>query len=197
MKKIIWLIILLIVTGCTVVRIDTTDINNILSVVLSKDNKMANQHGKGYKYYIPRGVTYVDTTGYNEKLYSNGYYYFIYIDAVSYYHQVDFDYQVDEKAKFSKKIEANNKTGYLEINQAEGGYYIEFVYNYTKIEALVAKKDVEEMVLKASYILSTVQFNDKVIELLLRDDYFANREEVYNIFEPKKETNNFLQYEDE
>ena len=50
-----------LVTGCTVVRIDTSDIDNIVDVVLSKDNSLYNHIGKGYKYYIPRGMIYIDT----------------------------------------------------------------------------------------------------------------------------------------
>ena len=58
MKKIILLgLITLILTGCTIVRIDTTRIDNIVSVVLSKENTLYNRVGRGYKYYVPRGVT--------------------------------------------------------------------------------------------------------------------------------------------
>ena len=56
MKKLILLVLLLLLCGCSIVRIDTSDINNIVSVVLSKNNNLYNKIGKGYKYYIPRGV---------------------------------------------------------------------------------------------------------------------------------------------
>ena len=62
MKKIlVALILLFLTTGCTVVRIDTKSIDNITNVVLSKNNKLYNRIGKGYKYYRPRGVSYIDT----------------------------------------------------------------------------------------------------------------------------------------
>ena len=90
MKKIVSLLIGIFITsmltGCTAVRIDTKNIDNIVNVVLSKENKLYNQIGKGYKYYIPRGVTYIDTIEFNDKLYSNGDYYYLYIDAISYYY---------------------------------------------------------------------------------------------------------------
>ena len=38
MKKIAILFMLLLLTGCTVVRIDTSSIDNIVNVVLSKEN---------------------------------------------------------------------------------------------------------------------------------------------------------------
>ena len=62
MKKImLFLFLLLFVTGCSIVRIDTSSIDNILNVILTKDNKLYNQVGQGYKYYLPSGVTYIDS----------------------------------------------------------------------------------------------------------------------------------------
>ena len=60
MKKFAILFLVVILTGCTAVRIDTTSIDNIINVVLSKDNKLYNRVGRGYKYYVPHGVTYID-----------------------------------------------------------------------------------------------------------------------------------------
>ena len=36
-------------------------------------------------------------------------------------------------------------------------YLINFVYNYAKIEAMVEEDDINEVILNASYILSTVK----------------------------------------
>ena len=69
MKKLAILFVVLLLTGCTVVRIDTTNIDNTLDVILSKENSIYNRIGKGYKYYIPRGVSYIDTNELNDKLY--------------------------------------------------------------------------------------------------------------------------------
>ena len=72
------------------------------------------------------------------------------------------------------------------------------MYNYAKIEALVPKKQIESTVLNASYILSTVKFNNNVIKIMLDEDYFVNTEEKYELFTTKKETNdNFLRKADE
>lgn len=180
------LLSIILFTGCTVVRIDTTNIDNIISIVLSKKNTLYNRVGKGYKYYVPRGVTYIDTTELNDKLYSNGNYYYLYIDAVSYYHKVKANYKENKDAYYSKKIDVSGKEGYLEIQkQKNDKYVIEFVYNYAKIEAMVDKEDINEVVLNASYILSTVKFNNKVIKLMLNETYFTNKEEKYDIFADK------------
>ena len=195
------LLSVILFTGCTVVRIDTTNIDTIVEVVLSKDNHLYNRVGKGYKYYVPRGVTYIDTTELNDKLYSNGNYYYLYIDAVSYYHKVDISYEEDDALYYSKEIDIQGKQGYLEIQEQENGMYvIEFVYNYAKIEAMVSEEDINEVVLNASYILSTVQFNNDVIKLMLNETYFTNKEETYDIFEDKEDrtsSSNLVEYDDE
>lgn len=185
MKKLTILLLCLMLTGCTIVRIDTSNIDNILSVVLSKENNLYNRVGKGYKYYVPKGVAYIDTSELNDKLYSNGNYYYLYIDAVSYFYKTKLNYKEKDNIYYSKKIDGKNK-GYLEIVKEKNKYKIEFMYNYAKIEALVNKEDIENVVLDASYILSTVKFNDNVIKLMLNEDYFTNKEEKYDKFSIKE-----------
>lgn len=197
-KKIILLLLLtVLLSGCTVVRIDTNSIDNTINVVLSEDNKLYNRIGKGYKYYVPRGVTYIDSNELNDKLYSKGNYYYLFVDAISYYYDIETKYQKNEDAYYSKVINVDGKKGYVEINKVDDGYFIEFIYDYSKIETLVAKEDINGAILDASYILSTVKFNDNVIKLMLNEELFTNREEKYDRFEPKKDTGNFLEYVEE
>lgn len=184
-KLVISLMLVLLVTGCSIVRIDTASIDNTINVILSKDNDLYNTVGKGYKYYKPRGVTYIDTNEYNEKLYSNGNYYYLYVDINSYYYKKEFDYEENKNAYYSRLIDINNKYGYLEINKYKDLYLVEFMYNYAKIEALVQEEDINDVVLNASYILSTIKFNSKVIKIMLNDNYFINKEERYDLFTPK------------
>ncbi|MBR1377027.1 MAG: hypothetical protein IJ565_04365 [Bacilli bacterium] len=198
MKKILFLMITcLLITGCTVVRIDTDSIANITGVILEKDNSLYNHVGKGYKYYIPKGVTYIDTIGLNDMLYSNGNYYYLYIDAPGYINNIEPVYEEDSNLYYSKKIDINGKIGYLEIKEVDKQYLIKFVYNYASFEALVDEKNINEVVTNASYILSTVKYNDKVIALMLNSDYFTNREEQYKEFTSKKSSGNFLKAPDE
>ena len=189
------LFIILMVTGCTIVRIDTSSIDTIVNVVLSKDNTLYNQVGKGYKYYIPRGVNYIDTVDFNEKLYSNGNYYYLYIDAVSYYNKKDPVYTYDSSLYYSREFVINDKTGYLEIEKTKDHkYLVNFVYNYARIQALVNEEDLNDVILNSSYMLSTVKFNNEVIKLMLDEEYFTNKEESYTLFDKKTENNNFLEY---
>ncbi|HPF82974.1 MAG TPA: hypothetical protein PLV83_02240 [Bacilli bacterium] len=198
MKKLIIISLLaFLVTGCTVVRIATNNIDSMVDVVLSKNNTLYNTVGKGYKYYKPRGVTYIDTSEYNEKLYSNGNYYYLYIDINSYFYKKEFTYKENKDAYYSRYIDINEKKGYLEINEQDGYYLVEFMYNYAKIEALVKEEDINTTVLDASYILSTIKYNSNVIKLVLNEDYFTNKDTVYDLFTPKKVTTDFLEYNDD
>lgn len=202
MKKIkfILLMVMIIVlfTGCTAVRIDTDSIDNTINVVLSKNNKLYNRVGKGYKYYVPRGVNYIDTDEFNDKLYSNGNYYYLYIDAISYYYKEETEHEYQKNSYYKRNLDINGKKGYVEILKLENNqYYIEFMYNYSKIESIVDKESINEVILNASYILSTVKFNDNVIKIMLDDDYFINKEEKYDIFKNNTAsdiTTNFLDY---
>ena len=198
MKKIIFLgLLTLILTGCTVVRIDTTSIDNIINVILSKENTLYNRVGRGYKYYVPRGVTYIDSSGTNDKLYSNGVYYYLYLDEISYFYKKTNNYKVDNSKYYSKKIKNGDKKGYLEITKKNDLYLIEFVYNYAKIEALVPKEDINDTVLNCSYILSTIKYSSNIIKLSLEDDFLKNKEEEYDVFSSKgNNDDNFLRYEE-
>jgi len=186
MRKVIPLLFILLLTGCTVVRIDTKSIDNIIDVVLSKNNKLYNQVGNGYKYYIPRGVTYIESDEQNDKLYCNGNYYYLYIDAVSYYHNIEPEYKEDNSLYYSRRISSDDgfkHSGYLEIKELENKTYkIKYVYNYARFEAIVSKEKLNDTILNATYILSTVKFNYNVVELMLNNDYFTNKAEKYDDF---------------
>ena len=191
------LFLLCFLTGCTVVRIDTKSIDNITSVILSKENTLYNTIGKGYKYYVPRGVVYIDSNDFNEKLYCNGDYYYLYLDVISYYYKKDFKYVENPELYYSKNIQVDDKKGYLEITQIEDYYLVEFMYNYAKIEALVKEDKINEVVLNATYTLSTIKYNDDVIKLILDEDYFTKKEEQYDIFTSTNNSTSFeLEYEE-
>ncbi len=195
MKKLVSiLIILFILTGCTAVRINTKDIDNIVDVVLSKENVLYNHIGKGYKYYIPRGVTYIDTIDFNDKLYSEGNYYYLYIDAISYYHNIEIKNTKNSNSIFYKEFTANNKKGYIDIIEKNNKYLIKFVYNYARIESLVDKENINNVILNSSYILSTIKFNNNVIKIMLDEDYFKYKEEKFELFEKEEQKENILEY---
>ncbi len=196
-KGIILCLLLVMLTGCTIVRIDTTSIDNIVDVVLSKNNTLYNRVGIGYKYYVPRGVTYIDSSGSNDRLYSNGVYYYLYLDEINYYYKNSIKFKTDSSKYYSKKIRNDGNIGYLEITEKKDDLYlIEFVYNYAKIEALVPKDEIETTVLNSSYILSTIKYNHNIIKLSLDDDFLNTKEDKYEEFTSKGQSDNFLKYEE-
>ena len=195
MKKIILIFsLILILTGCSIVRIDTSSIDNILSVILTKNNKLYNQIGQGYKYYLPGGVTYIDSDDSNDILYCNGTYYYLYIDTISYYYNTKIKYEKNKDAYYSKEIltkDGFKYEGYIEIVEKDGLYHLEFVYNYAKIEAIVDEDDLNDTVLNASYILSTIKYNKNIIKIMLDDDYFTNKTGKYNDYTTNEDSGNF------
>lgn len=198
MKKIlIVLCIIYLTTGCTIVRIETENTDNIIDIVLSKENSLYNQVGKGYKYYIPKGVTYIDTNQTNDKLYSNGINYYLYIDVINYYNKKEYEIPDVKDHYYFKEIDINNKKGYVDIIQKKDKYYIKFVFNYAVLEAEVNKNQINEVVLNASYILSTVKYNDTIVELYMNGDFLSQREEEYTLFKSRGDNSNFLKYNDE
>ena len=196
MKRILLIIIsLLILTGCSIVRIDTSSIDTILNVILTKDNKLYNQVGQGYKYYLPGGVTYIDSDDLNDVLYCNGTYYYLYVDAISYYYDMHDDYKEDKTIYYSKKIDESDGykfSGYLDIKEKDNLYYIEFVYNHAKIETVVNIENLNETILNSSYILSTMKYNHDIIKLMLEDDYFKNKTGKYNNYNSKDTSEKFV-----
>lgn len=196
MKKIILIcFMVLLITGCSIVRIDTQNIDNILKVILTKENNLFNQVGQGYKYYLPGGVSYIDSDDLNDILYSNGVYYYLYVDAVSYYHNSKIEYKQNKNAYFSKILsrkEGFKYDGYVEITEKNGLYFLEFNYNYAKIEAIVNESELNNVVLNASYILSTIKYNYNIVELMLEDDYFTNKTGKYNDYNTKGTSEKFV-----
>ena len=195
-KKVFLVLTILLLTGCSFVRINTDNIDTIVEIILSKDNNLYNRVGRGYKYYVPRGVTYIDTDETNEKLYSKGNYYYLYIDIVSYYQKISEKYDDDKDIYYSRKFtkdEGFSSDGYLKITKKEKIYYIYFVYNYATIETVVDKDDINDAVLNSAYILSTIQFNKNVIDLMIDSEKIGNREEKYEVFKNKEEDKSELQ----
>ena len=197
MKKIVSLLIGIMVivsmTGCSVVRIDTSSVDNIVDVILSKDNSLYNHVGKGYKYYIPRGVTYIDTIEFNDKLYSDGNYYYLYIDAISYLYSKEVSFE-HNNSYYYRDIDINGKKGYINIQEIDGRYMIDFMYNYAHIESLVEKEYINNVIMNSSYILSTVKFNNNVVRIMLNEDYFKYKEEKFELFSNEDNVENFLEY---
>ena len=80
-KKLIILlsIAVLLITGCSVHKLDNNLGSNI-KYLLSHKSSMYNVHFDGYKYYVPKGIKFLSKEEYNSILldrYDNKYYLFV------------------------------------------------------------------------------------------------------------------------
>ena len=200
-KKIILLIIsILTLTGCTNLTNMSTD--EVVDVMLKNDTNLSNNVFDGYKYYIPKGLRLLEKDEYNASLkdeYNNTYYF--YIDVISYYNKEEVEYKVNNKAYFSKELDYNDKKGYLEITKIEDtdAYFIEYMYNYGKIEAFVKENEIKSAIINMSSILKSLEFNRKVLESLIGNNVLDYKEDTYDVMKPKGSTatkDTYLEYEE-
>ena len=110
MKKIIILlsILMVIVTGCGVAPLDEDNIKDNISYLLSKNVNQYNVYYEGYKYYLPKGITFVEKEDYNAILLDNNRNkYYLYVDVISYYHKIKNDYKVSKSSYYSDYLDYN------------------------------------------------------------------------------------------
>ena len=190
MKKILIIICLLFITGCSDIRKQSYD--DIINNIATRANK-DNVYRTGYSYYLPRGMQVSDSTLYNEAITDARYKYYLYVDIVSYYKKVTKDYSVNDNALVSKKLDYDGKFGYVEVNLLKNDkYLVEIMYNYAKIEVIVDKSNLNEAMLSIINILKSVEYNDSIIANLMGDDVLNFSEEEFNIFNTKGSESNYL-----
>ena len=202
MKKKIFLLIIsiLTLTGCT--NLSNMSIDEVVDVMLKNDTNLSNNVFDGYKYYIPKGLRLLEKDEYNASFkdeYNNTYYF--YIDVVSFYNKEEAEYKVNNKAYFSKELDYNNKKGYLEITKIEDTdrYFIEYMYNYGKIEAFVKENEIKSAIINMSSVLKSLEFNRTVLESLIGNNVLDYKEDTYDVMKPKGSTatkDTYLEYEE-
>ncbi len=167
MKKIFLLsMILFLLTGCT--NIEKSDIEKLLNEGLNSQVKTLNINRNGYRYYLPKGLKTFDSRDYNEILTNQKYKLYLYVDVVHYHSKVNYEYSINPDAYYSQSINSDDKKGYIEINNYKNDQYlIEIMYNYAKIEVIVYEKDINKSVLYAMVVLSSITYNDSVLEKYL------------------------------
>ena len=195
MKRLLVLlsIFVLFITGCSVVKLDEVSFEKNLDTLLSEKISLYNVNCEGYKYYLPKGLHILNKEDYNAiiKDEDNNLYY-LYIDAISYYHKIQNTYEENDQSYFSKKLDYNHKNGYIQIDEVDSKYFIQFVYHYSKIETYVDKKDLSNVVVRMSSILRTVQFNDTILESLIGENVLDYKEEDYTLFKADSSKETFL-----
>lgn len=182
-KVVLLLSMVLLVSGCEIHRFSTNNIDENIKYLLSGKNKLHNVHNVGYSYYLPKGISFVSNDKYNALLKDmNDNNYYLYVDLISYYHKSENDYDNNDESYYSEKLDFNKKNGYLQIDKIDDMYFIQFVYNYVKIEAYVPEENLIDSVNNMCYILRSFEFNDVVIESLIGENVLDYQEEDYSLF---------------
>lgn len=197
MKKIILplVIIVLLLTGCSIVKLNSLSLDEIVDYSLSNTYK-ANNSFKGYKIYLPNDMTIINDEKENNVFYSKGHKYYLYVDIISYYKKIVNDYKIneDEKAFCSKIINHNGNKGYVLITKQDNNYFLEVMYNYSKIEVIT--DNYKESLFKSITILNNIKYNDKIIESLIGENTINYNEEEYSYLNPSKNTSSFLEWKE-
>jgi len=195
MKKLIVLlsIFVLFVTGCSVVKLDASNDEKNIDNLMARKVKMYNIFQEGYKYYLPKGLTFLDKEDYNAILKDkHNCRYYLYVDVISYYHQIENDYEVREDSYLSKRLDYNNKTGYIQIDKIDSKYFVQFVFHYSKIEAYVEKDYLSDAIINMCSILRSIKFNDVILESLIGENVLDYKEENYTLFKADSSKESFL-----
>ena len=199
MKKLLvtFLISLCFITGCSIIKVTDKSVTDIFNTILYVDNELSNTYMEGYSLYLPKGVKVVDKTDYNLIIKDNKNYFYMYIDMVAYYYKVNNAFIENNRHFLSKKIDYNGKIGYIDITEKDDYYYVVIMYNYAKIETFIEKKDFNSSIVNMCSILSSVKYNDRVVESHVGNNKATTQEERFNIFDSNIENDNFLKYESE
>ncbi len=188
------LIILLGFLACGCQSIEHTSYDDILTQSATDYMTAKNTYRSGYKYYLPKGIKMLNQRGSNEILSEEDNIYYMYVDYVSYYHQIKEKYTPKENVVYSKELQLKDKFGYIEIkNTSNNKYFIEIMYNYAKIEVIVDKSEVEKTLAYSMSILSSITYQDNALKSLMGEDVLSTSEVEHNIFETAKTESDYLQ----
>ncbi len=195
MKKLFILlsISVLFITGCSIKKLDNNSIENNLDTLMSVKVSMYNEFYEGYKYYLPKTLRFVDKDEYNAVLmdfHNNRYY--LYVDAISYYHKISNNYEENSESYLSKRLDYGKKTGYIQIDEVDSNYFVQFVFHYAKMEAYVPKDEIVDVVSNMCSVLRSVKFHDAILDSLIGENVLDYKEEDFSLFKADPSKENFL-----
>ena len=195
MKKLFILlsISVLFITGCSIKKLDNNSIENNLDTLMSVKVSMYNEFYEGYKYYLPKTLRFVDKDEYNAVLmdfHNNRYY--LYVDAISYYHKISNNYEENSESYLSKRLDYGKKTGYIQIDEVDSNYFVQFVFHYAKMEAYVPKDEIVDVVSNMCSVLRSVKFHDAILDSWIGENVLDYKEEDFSLFKADPSKENFL-----
>ena len=190
--------VILLLSGCSIVYINSMTIDEVITSILNTDTNLKTISFDGYSYYLPQGVNLKTNSNLNSILYYNSNKMFMYVDLVSYYHKVENTYTENTKSYYSRRIDIKGKSGYLEINEiSRDKYLIEYMYNYSKIEAYSNKSNLNKTLTNISYILNSVKYKDALLDSLVGEGSLKYKEEKFDIFNSNGSDEDLLKYNEQ
>lgn len=198
MKRLIVLtLIVLLLSGC--VNVKKASLEEIIEEATESKTDIYNTYRQGYKFYLPSGLYIYSSKDYNEVIKSDKYTYYLYIDLVSYLNDKTNTYVPNNDSYYSMAIQNGDKSGYIEINEKNDKYLVEIMYNYAKIEVIVDENDINSAVADAIIVLSSIYYNDGILDNLSNDNILNYNEENIDIFssDSGSENSNFLESVDD
>ena len=163
-----------LITGCS--NVNKLSYDDIVNELAQKSNYQ-NTINSAYKFNLPNYMSQASYDNYNSVL----------VD------ETKSDYEICKTCFYSKRIDYDGKTGYVEINLKENNQYlIEIMYNYAKIEVMVDYDDINLTLFNCVTILKDLEYNDMTVESLVSNKSYNFKEETYNIFNPTSKDSNYL-----
>lgn len=182
------IISIFLLCGCMNNEINVNSIDHNISYIISNASKYQNTSGKGFKFYKPRDFSVLENNDFNLILLHNSVKYYLNID-INAYHNSALE-MIDESGaeKYFTAFKYNGLDGYLLVKERNDSYfYVKMVYNYSCIEVVVREEAVNDAIVDSAIILSSIKYNDSVIDSLINTDEFASKEKTYEIKKPKEE----------
>ncbi len=199
MKKILIIIGIFLLIGCTNTNINTLTLEEIIDNQIKEENKLNNTNNKGFKYYLPTEFSVKKDADYVQELISHNDTYYMNVDIVSYYYKnkIQSEPKLDDYEYFT--FNNNDNYGYLRITKNNDNFFVELCYNYAIIEVEVEESELRYAVSRSISILNSIKYNDLVIEKYINDNNLETSETIYKIPEPKNknEGKNILEYIEE
>lgn len=199
MKKILIVIVTILVftTGCSnVLNLKSANVDTIVDKTINSKYKLDNHINRGFKYYLPRELAVIKQDEQNEVIKYNDYDLYLYVDLISYYNKKEVNYEKNNDIYYSRVLLKDEKKGLLNIDATSDEVYIKATYNYATIEAKINNDDINNVISNIMIILSTITYNDDVIENILASNSHLGKDEVVDVFDNKKNDNTYLDVEE-
>lgn len=195
-KTLLSILIVIVLTGCSVQNIKTLEKEELAETILDMKSFKSNVNKIGYSYYMPREVSLIDSNFYNAVFkYGNDSIY-MYVDLIEKYNNTEVKKDINpEDYYFFQDISSDETYGYLLIDKQDDKYYIELFYNYVTLTTKTNENNIYDMIINMAYLALNVKYNNATLEYLYGGEQTYGSSTNFTLFEKEtKVEENFLDY---